>query len=259
MPKREMVFFTVCYPKALPYLDDFFKSLIDQTDQDFDVLVINDSCGPLADRLERYRALRIHEVPATGSLASIRQAGLNKVLVEGYKQVIFGDFDDCFAFDRIEKIKVLLRDWDIVVNDVSLFGDREEERYFSHRIKDGMQIRLEEILTKNFMGFSNTAVRAECLKNIILADTTAVDWYLFSRLLAKGSKAVFCAEPLTNYRQHANNMAFFAGNKDHRAEVKRVHYQFLARDCPELVSVIDCLKKIASDCGVVKYPFWWED
>ncbi|MFH1933641.1 MAG: hypothetical protein ABIN18_18950 [Pseudomonadota bacterium] len=259
MSKREMVFFTVCYPKALPYMDDFFESLMSQTDQDFDILVINDSCGPLVAQLKRYGTLRIHELPATGSLANVRQVGFDEVFARGYKQVVFGDFDDRFAPDRVARVRMLLLDWDIVVNDVSLFGDRDEERYFSLRIKDGIQIRLEEILTKNFMGFSNTAVRAECLKNIVLADTAAVDWYLFSRLLAKGAKAVFCAEPLTDYRQHAGNTAAFAGDKSQRAEVKRVHYQFLKRDCPELVPVIDRLKERAGGCGAVEYPFWWED
>lgn len=258
MPKSETVFFTVCYPKALSYIDEFFESLMKQTDKDFDVLLINDSCGSLVNRLKSYGALRIHELSATGSMSSIRQAGFNEVFARGYKKIVFGDFDDCFTPDRVEKVKVLLQDWDIVVNDVSLFGDRNEERYFSRRIKDGTQIRLEEILTKNFMGFSNTAVRVECLKDIALADTVAIDWYLFSRLLAKGAKAVFCAEPFTGYRQHTDNIASFIGDKSQRAEVKRVHYEFLKRDCPKLVPMIDRLKEKADGYGIVEYPFWWE-
>lgn len=259
MFKRDVVFFTVRYPKAFCYSDDFFESLMSQTDHDFDVIVINDSCKPLVSRLKCYGTLRVYEFQAAGTLANVRQAGLDKVLAMGYKQVIFGDFDDCFAPDRVAKIKTLLRDWDIVVNDVNLFGDRDEERYFSRRLKDGFRIRIEDILTKNFMGFSNTAVRAECLKGIVLADTVAVDWYLFSRLLLKGARAVFCAEPLTYYRQHSGNIASFAGDGNKKDEVKRVHYQFLKRDCPDLVPVIDRLKKKADGCNTLKYPFWWED
>jgi hypothetical protein len=229
-----------------------------QTDQDFDVLVINDSCGSLADRLKPYGDLRIYEFPATGSLSNIRQAGLDEVLTRGYAQVMFGDFDDRFSPDRVARVKELLRDWDIVVNDVSLFGDRNEEKYFSRRIKDGAVIRLDEILTKNFMGLSNTAVRAECLKGIVLADVIAVDWYLFSCLLAKGAKAVFCADPLTDYRQHAGNMASFGGDQNWKQQVKRVHYQFLERDCPELAPVIKRLGVCTQADAVVDHPFWWE-
>ncbi|OGT07437.1 MAG: hypothetical protein A2103_04170 [Gammaproteobacteria bacterium GWF2_41_13] len=242
-------------------MDGFFESLMNQTDQDFDILVVNDSCGSLEAQLERYRkTLRIHELQATGSLANVRQVGFEEIFARGYKQVVFGDFDDCFMPDRVAKVRMLLRDFDIIVNDVSLFGDREDEIYFSRRIKDRSQICLEEIFTKNFMGFSNTAVRAECLKDIILADTIAVDWYLFSRLLARGARAVFCAEPLTNYRQHADNMATFVGDKSKRAEVKLVHYQSLKRDCPELISAIDRLGKRTDELEVVvTNPFWWED
>lgn len=259
MSKGGMVFFTVCYPKALPYLDDFLGSLARQTDQNFDLLVVNDSCGPLADRWKHYSALRIQELPASGSFANVRQTGFNEILAKGYGQVLFGDFDDCFSPERVAKARALLVKWDVVVNDVSLFGSREEETYFSRRIEDGTQIQLKDILTRNFMGFSNTAVRAECLKNIVLADTVAVDWYLFSRLLANGAKAVFCRESLTGYRQHAGNMAAFGGNEKRRREVKSIHYQALKRDCPELGPVIERLQNSSGHGDAVEFPFWWED
>jgi len=259
MSRKKTVFFTVCYPKALVYLDDFFKSLVNQTDQDFDVLVINDSCGALDGQFRRYGSLRIYELSATGSFASIRQAGFEEVIRRGYQQVVFGDFDDCFSPDRIAKVKMFLKDWDIVVNDLSLFGNREEKNYLSRRIAGGTVVRLRDILRKNFMGFSNTAVRTECLKGIVLAEATALDWYLFSCLLAKGAKAIFCNDALTQYRQHAENVAFFGGNESRRREVKNVHYQFLKRDCPELALIIDGLKENADHEGDVNYPLWWED
>jgi len=259
MLKNDMVFFTVCYPKALPFLNDFFESLIKQTDQDFDVLLINDSCGPMASQLDRYKSLRIHELPVTGSLSKIRQAGFEEVFSKGYEQVIFGDFDDCFLPGRVAKVRKLLRNWDIVVNDVNLFGDRDENKYFSRRIKDGSQILLKDILSKNFMGLSNTAVRAECLKDITLADTVAVDWYLFSRLLAQGAKAIFCGEPLTSYRQHAGNMAILGGDENRKREVKSTHYRLLKRDCHELVPMIDRLIESENKDQRIDFPFWWED
>jgi len=258
MPKVETVFFTVCYPKALIYLDDFFQSLLKQTDRDFDVLVVNDSCGPLESRLKPYGNLQIIEVPATGSLAQVRQIGFDAVFSKGYKQIVFGDFDDCFSPHRVVTVKMLLKDWDIVVNDLNFFGNREEKEYFSQRIKNGFQIHLKDILEKNFMGFSNTAARVERLKGIVLADTIAVDWYLFSRLLARGAKAVFCAKSLTDYRQHTENMAVFAGNNSRKTEVKSVHYQALKRDCPELIPIIEQIK--VNEKGYIKedHPFWWE-
>lgn len=258
MPKGGAVFFTVCYPKALPYLDDFLNSLTAQTDQDFDVFVVNDSCGPLEERFRRYRALRICEFPATGSLAQIRQLGFEEVLVRGYGKIVFGDCDDRFSPDRVAVVKGLLQDWDVVVNDVSLFGERQVTDYFSGRLKDGAVIRLEDILTKNFMGLSNTAIRAEWLRGVVLADTPVVDWYLFSRLLAKGAKAVFCGRALTDYRQHAGNMAVFSGNEERRNEVKRRHYQTLEKDCPELIPLIEARRASVQGLRPGEHPFWWE-
>ena len=42
------VFFTAAYPKALPYLGDVYRSILSQTRKDFDFVVVNDGCDPLA-------------------------------------------------------------------------------------------------------------------------------------------------------------------------------------------------------------------
>lgn len=254
---QRTAFFTVCYPKALRYSEEFFRSLASQTDNSFDVVVVNDSCGSLRGLTENYGSLNIFEIPATGGLAAVRQTGLSEVVSRGYEQVVFGDFDDRFSPDRVAKAKALLDKWDVVVNDVDLFGARSASRYFSSRIADGSRIKLEDILAKNFMGFSNTAMRVSWFKDIVLADTIAVDWYLFSRVLARGAKAYFCGLPLTEYRQHGENVAVFGGDKERSREVKRLHYQALTRDCPQLVTLLnDSERKVVRDD---KNPFWWED
>ena len=42
MKKSSTAFLTTVFPSCKQYLDDFFKSLSNQTDSDFDVIVIND-------------------------------------------------------------------------------------------------------------------------------------------------------------------------------------------------------------------------
>ena len=122
--------------------------------------------------------------------------------------MIFGDSDDYFKNNRVDKSIELLNKADIVINDLSLFNENGiyEEKYLSHRLENLDMIDVEFIKDKNIFGMSNTAIRLKNISKIEFDDkVVAVDWCFFKNLLKQGLKAIFTNETISYYRQHKNN------------------------------------------------------
>jgi len=126
-----------------------------------------------------------------------------------YQHVVFGDSDDYFEENRIEKSIDLLKQYDIVVNDLSLFNETGllQENYISNRVDNSTVIDIDFIKNKNIFGFTNTAINLRGLDVVSFnSELIAVDWYFFSNLLLDGAIAVFSSETVTYYRQHDNSL-----------------------------------------------------
>ena len=137
-----------------------------------------------------------------------REYGINYCLDQGYDILIFGDSDDYFNNNRVEKSLEILKKADIAVNDLSLFNDNGiyEEKYLSQRLKNLDMIDLNFIKDKNVFGMSNTAIKLKNVSRVrFKKDIIAVDWHFFYMLLKQGLKAIFTNETVSFYRQHKNN------------------------------------------------------
>jgi glycosyltransferase involved in cell wall biosynthesis len=190
------------------FLDDFFYSLDNQTYKNFDIIVVNDGYENLFDITAKYKNLSIIELSASGTPAKNRQYGINYCLECGYDMLVFGDSDDYFSHNRIELSLNLLADWDIVVNDLSLFNCSGvyEDRYISNRVKNNTAVASSFIYDKNIFGLSNTAVRLKQLNEVVFDENlVAVDWKFYKDLLRKGYSAIFTNDTITYYRQHGDN------------------------------------------------------
>jgi hypothetical protein len=65
------------------------------------------------------------------------------------------------------------------------------------------------LTTRNFMGFGNTALRADACATLVdemPRDIDAVDWWLFTRLLDLGATAQRSVRPVARYRSHDFNV-----------------------------------------------------
>ena len=164
-----IVFFSVIYPAMEGYLEDFLSSLGRQSNKDFDVFIVNDRFSNFDRYKSRYR-LKIIEQCFDGSPAKVREAGINYLLQNGkYDAIVFGDSDDYFADNRIEKVYELLKDTDIVVNDLNIIDDSNNImaiNYISKRLINGEMISSDFILDKNIFGLTNTAIRMDVIKPI---------------------------------------------------------------------------------------------
>ncbi|WP_419777603.1 glycosyltransferase family 2 protein [Malaciobacter marinus] len=266
MMKNKIAFLTTIFPMNIQYLCDFFDSLKNQTCQNFDVIVVNDGYKEFGKIKSNYNQLNIIELKYSNTPAKNREYGINYCIDNNYDILIFGDSDDYFAKNRIEKSIELLRENDIVVNDLSLFDESGiyEENYLSHRLENLQTVDFEFIKNKNIFGLSNTAIKLNDLKGInIPDDLIAVDWYFFTLLLCEGQKAIFTNETVSYYRQYEENTVGIKeldeGSFQKTLKVKKLQYEALK----DKINGIDTKLKELSDIKFdnqekINYPLWWE-
>jgi len=280
----EVAVLTTVYPEAIDYLDMFLATLETQTENHFDLIIVNDGLDGLNAICELHDRLTYRIVDSCLTPASNREKGIRYCVDAGYEYVVFADSDDYFEPRRVEVLIAKLRGLsvDCVVNDVHLANDESGQiiqSYFSNRLKNGQLIKFEDIKHSNIFGLSNTAVRTKCLSGIeIDPKLVAVDWYLFTLLLLRGCSAVFTNEANTFYRQHGTNTVGIGQVTIESIKrsilVKSKHYMALAGMYNELTSLSDYYAGLAariSDNKYIRqyynkcierlpeYPFWWEE
>lgn len=260
-----IAFLTVIFKTDERFLYDFFESLAGQTVKSFDVIVINDGYPDLGKFVHKFPCLNIIEVPCTLSPAKNREFGIRYVLNKGYKSIVFGDCDDFFSENRVECLSEILKTYDLVVNDISTFDVNGviDDKYISNRMNNFYEVSLDDLLDKNFMGLSNTALNTNILKDITIPkDIMAVDWYIFSILLFHGARSVFTNKCLTWYRQHENNLIGIkqVDKLKKNADVKKMHYDALMKYD---ILFSDMLVKHRNKDSMIEdnvlFPLWWEE
>lgn len=270
------------FPEIREFIDDYLRSLENQTYKDFDLIIINDGFKNFNEFSNRYK-LDIEVMPYSGNIAKNREFAIKYIRDKGYKYVIFTDSDDFFAPNRVEKSLELLEDYDIVVNDittVSLSGDILQEHYMSDRLKNLSMIDFDFLRDKNVFGFTNTSMRLKSLTEDLNfdKDLMAVDWYMFSEFLKRQCSAVFTNETISFYRIYAGNVAGLPVDINNRTiengiDIKLFHYRELSKLDGEYKSLYEKFEQLREDIRDDKYrkkytgeikhpnvhkPLWWE-
>ncbi len=274
------VFFTVVYPQALPYFKDVCLSALQQTRQDFDLIVVNDGCDTTV-LTEHLTGLNATILNAIGTPAKNRQQGINHAREKKYKYILFCDADDTFSSNRYEKT---IREFensnaDIIVCNLNIVDNKLNpiiKDYFSLELPENRWIDESFIMDKNIFGMSNTALRLDSIhEDINIPKIPIVDWYLFSVLINNGLRARYISDSLVNYRQHDSNMI---GINQHdlnsfkrMSHLKNLHYKFLLESgykqyeklynrSESLLNLSDkaITEIIIQQLAKHKQPLWWQ-
>ena len=272
---NDVAFLTTIFPMKREYLYDFFNSLTHQTYKKFDLIVVNDGYENFDEIKREFCSFPIIELKYSSTPAKNREYGINYIKDNNYGILVFGDSDDYFEENRIEKSIELLSSFDIVVNDVSLVNGNGiySEKYFSNRIKNNFEIYLNFIYKKNLFGLSNTSINVQILENICFEkNLIAVDWYLYTVLLLRKFRAIFTNDTVTFYRQYLGNTIGLNHLSNEQMEkgilVKIKHYDLLKNENEVLNALskkMHIFKKNYENCVIpptlpkVKNPFWWEE
>jgi glycosyltransferase involved in cell wall biosynthesis len=274
--------FSVVYPSAIPYLNEFLSSLEDQTHRDFKLYLANDGISSI-EEITRGFDFNIILKNIRGTPSAIRKAGIEWVLQQGADIIIFADSDDYFMDNRIEISAGMLSYHDIIFNELMIVGKDIQQPLpmLKHRFKEGAALSKDDIKYSNCMGLSNTAINTKSITGSLLNipnDVIAFDWAFFSLCLYQGAKAVFTEQTATYYRQHENNIAspqsFTEDQILRGVQVKRDHYRFISRFIKKHESISNEFDKLYDRlhrdatlkdkyCYEVKnqapgLPLWWE-
>ena len=263
---KSNAFLTTIFPQNEKFFKFFLNSLSSQTYKDFDLVIVNERFKNLNYYRDLYPDLNIVNINSNNSPAKNREIGINYCIENKYDVLIFGDSDDYFQNNRIEVTLKILKNADIVVNDLSLFNKNKiyNENYFSNRIKNKQIIDFKFIKSKNIFGFSNSAIKLINLNKIVLpSNLIAVDWYFFSKFLLSGYHAEFTNETVSFYRQHQQNLVGFKEIDEKSFKkginVKIKHYEALNTIKNQFDNDIKRLySKIYNKEKKIKNPLWWE-
>ena len=279
----KVAFVSVIFPKIEGFLEDFFKSLESQTVKDFDLFLFNDGLKNPERFQDNFPSINMVFTDVEGTPEKIRSDVFEMVSKEKkYDKLIIGDADDYFAPNRVEVCsKYLDYGYDIVVNDLDIVTYNKKtikHAYFSKRLGTSRKIFPEDLIDKNFIGLSNSALR-NSVSTIgkINSEAPATDWYFFTRLLKDGYKAFFTGDTATYYRQHAEN---FIGmetvrNIEKSLSIKIEHYRHMMFCYPEYKSLYlkfnDLKKRLNENKTLleeykervrknsIQNPLWWEE
>lgn len=201
--------YTTVYPGVEPYLAAWYKSVLAQTDRDFDLWIGVDSLRP-EDVIEVADANpdSINFITGRqGSPAQIREHAL-EFLVNQYASVVFVDSDDLLYPDRVSAARKALENHDVSACALRIIDEDGGDLGITFGQTDGEE--LDSLLPRyNIFGLSNTAYRCDVLRRCLPLGNACelVDWFLATRAWAGGAKLHFEQQPQMAYRQYPANIA----------------------------------------------------
>lgn len=266
MKKSTTVFLTTIFPSTEEYLDDFFESLVNQTIKNFDILVVNDGVRNFEVYKKRYKDLNIIEYIVSDTPSKNREKGIQYALKLGFLHIIFGDSDDYFSKNRVEKLMELHCQYgfDIVVNELVVFDNVNYNDYFLTKNIKNIETFGDRIIHSNIFGFSNTSIKTSLISEKILNfndSLVAVDWFFITELfLTNNCRVKFSKETKTFYRQHNNNTVGFSlelteEKLNQGIHVKETHYSALVSFCKKnkFIEFIDIFESKYNEILLLKY------
>lgn len=258
----------VIYPSALEYFDVFVKSVSEQTEKAFDLLVMNDGAevSVLEEKLHPLDG-KYHIISVEDGLspADIRVCLIAEAKKRGTDILIIGDTDDTFSSDRVERIVEVFCDnpqADFVYNGLRTFDNKRAMPDLPESIEN-----VKAVAHYNFLGMSNTAIRINALdegfiRSLGECDSFVFDWYLYSRLLLDKHKGVLAKGAMTYYRIYDANCAGLPEATKNAVEkeiaVKQKHYNLLRKYSPYFEQLYDCYKHGNIQWAEEQeYHYWW--
>jgi hypothetical protein len=206
---KTLALYTTIYPGVEKYLADWYRSLQEQTDQDYqlwiglDLLDIAAATDAMGGKPE---AIWV-SAPHGDTPAQVRQRVFAQI-VEQHDGVILVDSDDVLHSSRVEAARAALQTRELVGCALRLVNNKGKDMGMTFSIPP--QTDPQDVLPRNnVFGLSNTAFRSDLLRKClpIPANIAMVDWFLATKAWLYGADIVFDETVRMDYRQHDANMA----------------------------------------------------
>jgi hypothetical protein len=277
------VIITVYHDGVKSYFTDLLDSIIQQTSNDFELYVFNDSSQTniisteYSNKLE-YEVIELPKLSITENRIWI----FNYLKSINLKNVHLVDADDTIEPNYIDKSEELLKTYDIICHDFNLVDenlDLIEKNYWKPRFKSpDDEISQEFIYNKNIIGLGNTSFKKKILNGneIKYSDLVAIpDWFIFFQIVYNSNfKIGFTSKAIFNYRQHSNLAKLLETDYDvvnEKINQVKNHYQALSSiGINEFEDYINRFEQLLLGLTIEFYYlyiaqrtetnyFWWEE
>jgi hypothetical protein len=207
-PIKTFALYTTIYPGVEPYLLDWYRSVCEQTDHDFQLWIGVDGIEIEAAKEAMGADLKANWVPAPSgeTPAQIRQRALVQI-TEAFDGVVLVDSDDVLHPTRVAAAKSFLQECDLAGCALRLVDQQRVDLGLNFGLPS--QASPEDVLPRhNVFGLSNTAFRSDLLRQClpIPDDVVLVDWFLATQAWLHGARLAFDTVVRMDYRQHSKNM-----------------------------------------------------
>jgi hypothetical protein len=201
--------YTTIYPAVQCYLAEWYRSLCQQTDQNFQLWIGLDSLrrctveGIVGSRVDAQWI----EAPAGSSPARIRNMGLLEI-AETCSGVVLVDSDDLLEPSRVAAARTQMEACELGACALRLVDQQVTDLNSVFTLPSEMGP--EEVFPRrNIFGFSNSVFRTDLLRRClpIPEDAVLVDWFLATRSWLMGARMGFDRVPRMKYRQHDGTIA----------------------------------------------------
>lgn len=201
--------YTTVYPGAEAYLVDWYRSLRQQTDQDFHLWIGLDMLTRQSVKKMLGSDLKAKWVVAFSGAtrAQIRHQALAEI-VEVCPAVVLVDSDDMLHPSRVAAARVSLQSSELSGCALRLIDQQGKDLGLTFGLPP--QLAPEDVFPRNnVFGFSNSAFRSDLLRRClpIPAGAVLVDWFLATKAWLLGARLAFDGVPRMDYRQHQTNTA----------------------------------------------------
>lgn len=214
--------------------------------------------------LHRKDKIHIVKSDALASPAALRQTMLIAAQSLDAEILVFADFDDCIDQTALSNHAEGLADNEISYGDMRLIdheGKPTGRTFFENAGVPDSVSGPESLQERNFMGFTNTAIRREALSEITIeipVGIVAADWWLFTSLLHHGATAKQTCTPVVDYRIYDENTlgACEPTSLDALAKqlaIVNIHYANLVKD-PRHQKSLDKITRLARVLDSGKVP-----
>jgi hypothetical protein len=238
---ERLALYTTVYPGVEEYLFAWYKSVLAQTDCNFDAWIGVDglNLSAVIAAMGADASARWVIAAKSDSPAQIRQKAIAR-MIKKYPAVVFVDSDDVLEPTRVEAARESLQENDVSGCAMRIMDEDGYDLGVVFEPPDGVDIAT--ILPRNnVFGLSNTAYRSRTLCRClpIPPDCVLVDWFLITRAWTLGARVDFDFTCRMAYRQHPRNTArvlppFTPQQVTLATERVLDHYTFVLENIPEL-------------------------
>jgi len=231
---QRIAVYTTVYRGVEVYLPDWYRSVLAQTDQDFQLWIGLEGIEASAVETVIGTDLEVVWVPPEpgDTPARIRQRSLAQI-VEDFDGVVLVDSDDILDPTRVAAARAALQSSELAACALRLVDHHRRDLGTTLTLPE--RVIPDDILPRNnVFGFSNSAYQSRLLHQCLPLPPgiALVDWFLATKAWLMGARLGFDPVVRMEYRQHGANMApmrfpFDANQVIRDTQKVREHYRLL--------------------------------